>query len=46
MDNSFFNFVETYWDDIAAFFTALRNWVEALIGKLGSDDAEETTAEA
>lgn len=45
MENKFFQFVETYWDDIAAFFEALRAWVEAIVGKLGTSD-EETTAEA
>lgn len=45
MNNSFFNFVENYWEDIVAFFTALRNLVETLIGKLGSSDDDETTGE-
>lgn len=40
MDNVFFEFVETYWADIADFLKALKNWIEALINKLNSDDAE------
>lgn len=40
MDNVFFDFVETYWDEIAEFFKALREWIEALSAKLNSDDSE------
>ncbi len=43
MDNSFFNFVETYWDEISEFFKALRGWIEAIITKIQS--GEETTPE-
>ena len=38
MDNVFFDFVETYWDEISEFFKALREWIEAVIAKLGSDN--------
>lgn len=40
MDNVFFAFLETYWADISAFVTALKDFVTALIGKLGGTDAE------
>ena len=40
MDNVFFEFVETYWDDIAAFFKALKEWIEAFSAKLNADNAE------
>lgn len=38
MDNVFFEFIETYWEDIAAFFKALKDWVEALMSKMNADD--------
>ncbi len=41
MDNAFFAFVETYWDDIAAFFKALRDWITAIIDKMNGDDTAE-----
>ena len=39
--NVFFDFVETYWDDIAEFFKALRDWITAIIGKMNGEDAAE-----
>ncbi|MBQ8503855.1 MAG: hypothetical protein IJ491_06235 [Clostridia bacterium] len=44
MNNTFTDFVETYWEDISAFFKALRNWIEAIIGKLNAEDEETTEA--
>lgn len=45
MNNDFFKFVETYWDDIVAFFDALINFVKAAFDKIsGSGDDETTTA--
>ena len=41
MDNKFSNFVETYADDIKAFFEALKSFIEALIGKLTAAPEEE-----
>jgi len=41
MDNAFFAFVETYWEDIAAFFKALRDWITAIVNKMNGDDAAE-----
>lgn len=40
MDNVFFDFVETYWDDIAEFFKALRDWITAIVNKLNGGDEE------
>jgi len=40
MDNVFFDFVETYWDDIAEFFKALRDWITAIVNKLNGEDEE------
>lgn len=40
MDNVFFDFVETYWEDIAAFFKAFKEFIESLIGKFGEEDTE------
>lgn len=45
MDNKFFKFVETYKDDIKAFFDALIGAIKALIEKLSAGD-EEATPEA
>lgn len=45
MDNAFFAFVETYWDDIAAFFKALRDWITAIVNKINGDDAATDEAE-
>lgn len=41
MDNKFTAFVETYADDIKAFFEALKNFITALIAKLSAPEAEE-----
>lgn len=46
MNNSFATFVQTYWDDIVAFFRSLVEFFQALVGSLASGDEEETTAEA
>lgn len=40
MDNVFMDFVETYWEDIAAFLNALGEWIRAIIGKMSTEDAE------
>lgn len=43
MDNVFTDFIATYWDDIAAFLNAFRDFITALIGKVsgnGEADAE------
>lgn len=40
MENMFFEFVETYWDDIADFFKAFIDFVKSLIG--GTDAKEPT----
>ncbi len=45
MNNDFFSFVETYRDDIMAFFQAFVDFVKALFGKLGAGDEDETTGE-
>ena len=39
MNNAFFSFIETYRDDIMAFFQAFVDFVKSLIGKLGEDEA-------
>lgn len=43
MDNTnvFFDFVETYWADIAEFFKALIDWIKAIIGTMSGEDATE-----
>lgn len=38
MENAFFEFLETYWADIAAFVKAFVEFVESIIGK--TQDAE------
>ena len=37
MENAFFSFVETYWDDIAAFIKALAEWVQTVIAQFNGD---------
>ena len=37
MDNAFFDFVKTYYDDIVALAKALVDFVKALSAKLGGD---------
>ena len=39
--NVFFDFVETYWADIAEFLKALIDWVQAIINKVNGEDAAE-----
>lgn len=41
MDNVFFNFVRTYWEEINAFYEALLDFIEALINKATDKGAEE-----
>ncbi len=41
MDNKFFQFVETYWSDIEAFFEALIAFVKALFGLADEEAAPE-----
>lgn len=36
-NNVFFSFVETYWDDIAAFIKALAEWVQTIIDQMSGD---------
>lgn len=38
MNNDFFKFVETYWDDIVDFFDAIINFIKAIFDKVGADD--------
>lgn len=38
MDNKFFQFVETYKDDIKAFFEALFAAIKAIFAKLGEGE--------
>ena len=45
MNNDFFNFVETYRDDIMAFLRSFIDFVKALFGKLGAEGEDETTGE-
>ena len=40
--NDFFSFVETYKEDIAAFFEALVAWIKALVAKLSEGDEAVT----
>ena len=37
MDNAFFDFVKTYYDDIVAFARAFIDFVKSLSAKLGGD---------
>ena len=37
MDNAFFDFVKTYYDDIVAFVRAMIDFVKSLSAKLGGD---------
>ena len=41
MDNAFFAFVETYWDDIAAFVNAFKDFIASLISKFSGDESAE-----
>lgn len=41
MDNKFFQFLETYKDDIKAFFDALIEAIKAVIGKLNAEETPE-----
>ena len=36
-NNVFFSFVETYWDDIAAFIKALAEWVQSIMAKINGN---------
>ena len=36
-NNVFFSFVETYWDDIAAFIKALAEWVQSIMAQINGD---------
>lgn len=40
MENAFFEFLETYYDDIVAFVRAMVDFVKALADKIGGGDAE------
>lgn len=44
MDNKFSSFVETYAEDIKAFFEAFRNFIAAIIEKLTAAPEEDTEA--
>lgn len=41
MDNKFFKFVETYKDDIKAFFEALIEAIKSIISKLSEEETPE-----
>lgn len=41
MNNGFFDFVKTYWEEISEFFDALFAFVKALFEKMQSDETEE-----
>ncbi len=41
MDNVFFDFVATYWEDIAAFLNALKDFIVSLIDRINGDDAAD-----
>lgn len=41
MDNKFFQFLETYKDDITAFFNALVEAIKAIIAKLNAEETPE-----
>ncbi len=43
MNNKFTAFIETYAEDIKAFFEALKNFITALIEKLTAPEAGEET---
>ncbi|GEM_PF-2240557 len=38
MENVFFEFVETYWEDIAEFFKTFVEFIQTLIGKVSGDE--------
>ncbi len=40
MENVFFEFVETYWADIAEFFKSFVEFIKSIIGKVNGEDAE------
>ena len=40
MENVFFEFVETYWEDIAEFFRTFVEFIKAIIDKVDGEDAE------
>ncbi len=44
MNNDFFAFIETYKDDIIAFFDSLKALIETIIGKLTASDEEAEEA--
>lgn len=39
--NVFFDFVETYRDDIIAFINALKDWVMAIAAKINGEDVSD-----
>lgn len=41
MNNVFFEFLETYWEDIAEFLRSFVEFIQALIGKVSGGEAEE-----
>ncbi len=41
MDNVFFDFVETYWEDIAEFINALKDFIISVVNKLSGDGSAE-----
>lgn len=38
MENAFFEFVQTYWSDIAAFIESFKEFMEALIAKFSAEE--------
>ena len=44
MENVFFDFVGTYWEDIAEFLKAFIGFIQTIIGKVKGDDTTEPAA--
>jgi len=40
MENVFFEFIETYWEDIAEFIKAFIGFIQSIIGKFTAEDDE------
>lgn len=41
MDNVFFDFLDTYWDDVVAFINSVVELVKALANKITGSESEE-----
>lgn len=46
MENSFFDFVKQYRDDIVAFLNSLVELIKTIFDKLGQEDATQDTTAA